>query len=184
MLALTSAPGARAARADALVAGISPTDVLIHLLKLYNRLLAPFSIHLEKRHRISINEFRALMSIGRLGTTASHELAEITGVNPMAISRAVAALRRHRRIEVDTDRTNRRRKTLRLTPAGRALYDQMLPTTEKVARYLFEALRPDEIMAFDRFVRTVTEKLEARDETGKSAFLERTRPDDRTPGRR
>jgi DNA-binding MarR family transcriptional regulator len=161
-----------------LVAGVSPADILGHLLKLYNRLLAPFSVHLEKRHKISINEFRMLMMIGKLGATASHEVAELTGVNTMAISRAVALLRRHRRIEVVTDPSNRRRKILRLTPAGRALYEQMLPTTEKVGQYLFEALRPDEIMAFDRFVRTVTEKLEARDESGKSLFVERTRPDD------
>jgi len=158
--------------------GVSPTDILGHVLKLYNRLLVPFSAHLERRHKIGLNEFRMLMVIGRLGTTASHEVAELTGVNTMAISRAVALLRKHRRIEVTTDPTNRRRKTLRLTPTGRALYEQMLPTTEKVARYLFEALRPDEIMAFDRFVRTVIEKLEATDETGKSLFLERTRPDD------
>ena len=159
-------------------AGVSPTDILGHVLKLYNRLLVPFSAHLEKRHKIGLNEFRMLMMIGRLGTTASHEVAELTGVNTMAISRAVALLRRHRRIEVTTDPANRRRKVLRLTPAGRALYEQMLPTTEKVARYLFEALRPDEIMAFDRFVRTVIDKLEATDASGKSLFLERTRPDD------
>jgi DNA-binding MarR family transcriptional regulator len=116
------------------------------------------------------------MSVGRLGSAASHEVAELTGVNTMAISRAVAVLKRQRRIEVTTDPTNRRRKTLRLTAAGRALYEQMQPTTEKVSRYLFEALRPDEIMAFDRFVRTVIDKLEATDEDGKSLFLERTRP--------
>lgn len=160
------------------IGAVSPVDVLTHILKLHNRLLAPFSIHLEKRHKISLNEFRLLMTIGRLGMTASHEVAEITGANTMAVSRAVAVLRRQRRIEVTTDANNRRRKTLRLTPAGRALYDRMLPTTEKVGRYLFEALRPDEIMAFDRFVRTVTEKLEARDANGRSVFLERTRPDD------
>jgi DNA-binding MarR family transcriptional regulator len=163
-----------------LVGGVNPTDILGHVLKLYNSLLAPFSAHLEKRHKISLNEFRMLMMIGKLGTTASHEVADLTGINTMAISRAVALLRRHRRIEVTTDPGNRRRKTLRLTPAGHALYEQMLPTTERVARYLFEALRPDEIMAFDRFVRTVIEKLEATDEAGKSVFLERTRPDDTT----
>jgi MarR family transcriptional regulator, lower aerobic nicotinate degradation pathway regulator len=157
---------------------VRPTDILSHVLKLYNRLLVPFSAHLEKRHKIGLNEFRMLMTIGHLGTTASHEIAELTGVNTMAISRAVALLHRHRRIEVATDPANRRRKTLRLTPAGRALYEQMLPATEKVARYLFEALRPDEIMAFDRFVRTVIEKLEAKDADGKSLFLERTRPDE------
>lgn len=159
------------------VASVSPADVLNHILKLHNRLLAPFSIHLEKRHRISVNEFRLLMSVGRLGSAASHEVAELTGVNTMAISRAVAVLKRQRRLEVTTDPTNRRRKTLRLTAAGRALYEQMQPTTEKVARYLFEALRPDEILAFDRFVRTVTDRLEARDDTGRSLFLDRTRPD-------
>lgn len=161
-----------------IVASVSPADVLSHLLKLHNRLLAPFSTHLEKRHKISVSEFRLLMTLGRLGSLASHEVAELTGVNTMAISRAVAVLRRQRRLEVAPDPTNRRRKTLRLTAAGRALYDQMLPTTEKVARYLFETLRPEEIVAFDRFVRTVTEKLEARDEAGRSLFLERTRPDD------
>lgn len=162
----------------ALVSTVSPADVLNHILKLHNRLLAPFSIHLEKRHRISVNEFRLLMSIGRLGSAASHEVAELTGVNTMAISRAVAVLKRQRRLEVTTDPTNRRRKTLRLTATGRALYEQMQPTTEKVARYLFEALRPDEILAFDRFVRTVTDRLEARDDTGRSLFLDRTRPGD------
>lgn len=172
---LSVAPAA--ASVTAFPSGVNPTEILGHVLKLYNRLLVPFSAHLEKRHKIGINEFRMLMMIGRLGTTASHEVAELTGVNTMAISRAVALLRKHRRIEVTTDPNNRRRKTLRLTPSGRELYEQMLPTTEKVARYLFEALRPDEIMAFDRFVKTVTEKLEATDEHGKSLFLERTRPD-------
>ena len=155
---------------------VSPSEVLSHLLKLHNRLMAPFSEHLEKRFRISVNEFRLLMTVGRLGTTASHEVADLTGVNTMAISRAVAVLRRQRRIEASTDPDNRRRKTLRLTAAGKALYKQMTPTTEKVARYLLETLRPDEVMAFDRFVRALTEKLEARDEAGRSLFLERTRP--------
>jgi hypothetical protein len=59
----------------------------------------------------------------------------------------VAVLRRQRRIEVTTDPDNRRRKILRLTPpVGQG--SQML-TTEK-GRAPFEALRSDEIMAFDR----------------------------------
>jgi MarR family transcriptional regulator, lower aerobic nicotinate degradation pathway regulator len=158
-------------------ASVSPAEVLSHILKLHNRLMTPFSVHLEKRHKIGVNEFRVLMTVGRVGSVASHEIAEVTGVNTMAISRAVAVLKRQRRLLVTTDTSNRRRKTLRLTPVGRALYDQMQPATEKVARYLFESLRPDEIVAFDRFVRTVTEKLESRDDEGRSLFLERTRPD-------
>ena len=154
-----------------------PADVLHRLLKLNNRLMAPFSAHLERRYKISVNEFRLLMMIGRLGSSASHELAEMTGVTTMSVSRAVAMLERHGRITVETDATNRRRKTLALTAEGERLYRTMLPTTDKVADYLFAALRPDEIMAFDRYVTTLTEALEAQDEEGRSRFVEETRPD-------
>ena len=95
-----------------------PGKELLHqLLKLTNRLMAPFSTHLAHRYKISLNEFRLLMTIGSLGRSASHELAELTGVNVMSVSRAVATLERHGRIEVVRDPANRRRKWLKI---GRA----------------------------------------------------------------
>src|SRR5690606_13548743 len=48
--------------------------MLHQLLKLTNRLMAPFSTHLAHRYKISLNEFRLLMTIGALGRSASHEL--------------------------------------------------------------------------------------------------------------
>lgn len=167
------------APAKATPGGVRPSELLTRLLKLHNRLMTPFSVHVEKRHKISLNEFRMLMSIGRLGVTASHELVEQTGINAMGVSRAVSELHRHGRIVLDVDPDNRRRKSIHLTPKGQALYEQMLPTTDKVAHFLFEALRPDEVMAFDHFVRTLTAQLEATDEHGKSQFVERTRPTDK-----
>src|SRR5687767_14274157 len=75
-------------QSDPFIAGIDSVSVLNSLLKLNNRLHTHFSTHLEKRYNISVNEFRLLMSIGRLGTTASHELTERVGVNAMGVSRA------------------------------------------------------------------------------------------------
>ena len=98
--------------------------MLHELLKLTNRLMAPFSTHLSHRYKISINEFRLLMTIGALGRTASHELAEMTGVNVMSVSRAVATLERHGRIEVVPDPRNRRRKWISLTEEGRKLRER------------------------------------------------------------
>src|SRR3569833_1966825 len=69
-----------------------PAAFLARFLKLTNEIMAPFSTHLEKRHKINVNEFRVLMSVGRLGTAASHELVEFTGVHPMAVSRGVNKL--------------------------------------------------------------------------------------------
>lgn len=156
---------------------VSPADLLHHLLKLQNRLIAPFSVHLEKRYRVTVNEFRTIMLVGRLGETASHELVEITGVSPMSVSRAVSALHRQGRLAIALDPANRRRKMLRLTEAGEVLYHEMLPTTEKVADYLFTSLAPADVVALDRMVSALVDSLEAVDELGRSKFLEATKPD-------
>jgi DNA-binding MarR family transcriptional regulator len=151
--------------------------MLHQLLKLTNRLMAPFSTHLSHRYKISLNEFRLLMTIGALGKTASHQLAEQTGVNVMSVSRAVATLQRHGRIEVVRDPANRRRKWLTLTEEGERLYAIMRPQSEKVAEYLFSELKPDEIGQLETILTRLIDTLEAKDERGRSLFLEKTRPD-------
>lgn len=152
------------------------TRMLNELLKLTNRLMAPFSTHLSSQYKISLNEFRLFMMIGQLGTTASHEVAEMTGVNVMSISRAVSSLERDGRINVTTDPRNRRRKNLTLTEEGMKLYQIMRPATDKVAEYLFSELEAADVAALDRIVQKLIATLEARDKAGNSRFLEETRP--------
>lgn len=153
------------------------TIVLHRLLKLSNKLMAPFSVNLEKQYDISINEFRLLMLIGRRGETASHELAEMTGVNVMSVSRAVASLERKGRITVAPDPANRRRKTLRLTEEGQRLHEIMRPQTDKVSEYLLSDLSGRQVGELRRYIDRMIETLEATDEEGNSLFLERTKPD-------
>ena len=151
---------------------------LLHdLLKLNNRMLAPFSTHLAHRHRISLNEFRLLMTIGALGRTASHEVAEITGVNVMSVSRAVATLQRNNRVAVVRDETNRRRKWLTLTEEGQHLYNVMRPQSEKVADYVFNGLDAADLATLADLTAGMIARLEASDASGRSAFLEATRPE-------
>jgi len=157
---------------------VDQAHLLHQLLKLANRLLAPFSNHLADRYKISINEFRLLMMIGNLGTTASHEVADMTGVNVMSVSRAVSALQRHGRINVAPDPANRRRKVLTLTEEGERLYEIMRPQTVKVAAYLFSDLSGEEVAGLERILGRLIDTLEARDEEGRSLFLERTRPEE------
>jgi DNA-binding MarR family transcriptional regulator len=151
--------------------------MLHDLLKLSNRLMAPFSTHLADRYKISLNEFRLLMTIGALGTTASHEVAEKTGVNVMSVSRAVAALERNGRITVATDPNNRRRKALMLTDEGLRLYRIMKPQSHKVAHYLFSELNSMDIVTLNRILNQLIDTLEAKDEQGRSRFLEATKPE-------
>lgn len=165
------------AGAEKPASGDEKAAMLHRLLKLTNRLMAPFSTHLAHRYRISLNEFRMLMTIGALGRTASHQLAEMTGVNVMSVSRAVATLERHGRIEVAPDPANRRRKWLTLTEEGRWLYDTMRPQTVKVADYLLSDLSDAEFRQLRGLVDRLIATLEAHDEEGRSLFLERTRPE-------
>jgi MarR family transcriptional regulator, lower aerobic nicotinate degradation pathway regulator len=151
--------------------------MLHQLLKLTNRLMAPFSTHLAHRYKISLNEFRLLMTIGALERTASHELAELTGVNVMSVSRAVATLQRHGRIEVVRDAANRRRKWLTLTREGRRLYAIMRPQSEKVAGYLFSELACAEVEQLGTILTRLIDTLEATDAHGQSLFIERTKPE-------
>lgn len=151
---------------------------LLHdMLKLNNRLMAPFSTHLSHRYRISLNEFRLLMTIGALGKTASHEVADLTGVNVMSVSRAVATLQRSNRVQVVRDEANRRRKWLTLTEEGQRLYEVMRPQSDKVADYLFDGLDPTTLSTLADLVERLTERLEATDEKGRTRFLEVTRPE-------
>jgi len=150
---------------------------LHRLLKLNNRLMAPFSTHLSHRYNISLNEFRLLMAIGRLGASASHQLAEHTGVNAMSVSRAVQTLERHGRISIEPDPCNRRRKVLKLTPEGRRLYEIMRPQTSAVADFLLSDLPQADLDKLDEIVGKLIARLEATDEKGHSVFLEQTKPE-------
>ena len=161
--------------------GPDTAGVLHRLLKLHNRLMAPFATHLEKQHRITVNGFRVLMLTGRLGVTASHELVEILGVSPMSVHRAVQALHEQGRIVIEPDPDDSRRKFLRLTAQGQRLYRKMLPTSGMVADYLVSLLGPAEIEQFDAMVSRLISGLEARDDQGRSVFLERTRPELKDP---
>jgi DNA-binding MarR family transcriptional regulator len=82
------------------------------------------------------------------------------------------------RIVIEPDPVDFRRKVLRLSPEGQRLYRQMLPQTDTVANYLLSSLAPLEVQEFDRLITILTDGLEARDEEGRSVFLERTRPTD------
>jgi len=54
----------------------------------------------------------------------------------------------------------------------------MLRQTIKVGDYLVSDLSAKDVAAFERILSVLIATLEARDEQGRSLFLERTRPDD------
>jgi MarR family transcriptional regulator, lower aerobic nicotinate degradation pathway regulator len=152
-----------------------PLTTLNRLMRLHQCLWASFSANLESQYEISVNEFRVLMMAGQIGETASHEIADSTGMPVMAISRTIAALEKRGLIERNVDTGNRRRKPLKLTARGQRLFEKMMPTTRAVAKYLFDSLRLDEILSFDHCLEALTERVTQVDERGESVFIKQTK---------
>jgi MarR family transcriptional regulator, lower aerobic nicotinate degradation pathway regulator len=139
----------------------APALLLYRLLKLTNLIGRPFFASDAQRYQISMNELRVLMTLAPLREAASHELVDAAGMHPMNVSRAVAALRRHGRVQQRTDPDNRRRKLLQLTPEGMALYRNLVPHVQRIAARMFDTMSPEEIAALSRLLDGMTARLES-----------------------
>jgi DNA-binding MarR family transcriptional regulator len=141
----------------------TPTLVLYRLLKLTNMITRPFFADDAVRYDISVNELRVLMTLAPLREAASHELGVVAAMHPMNVSRAVAALRRHGRIQQQPDPNNRRRKLLKLTREGWALYQNLMPHVQQVADSLLGDMSQEDIRQLSRYIDIMTEHLNAAD---------------------
>lgn len=113
---------------------------LIALLKLGAFVNSPMRDGVCEPHGVSHTEAKVLMALVGEGERAGHDLVEIIGASPMNVSRAIMALKDRGWIEDGVDNDNRRRKPVRLTAAGRAAYQSMLPAMQGVADALFGGL--------------------------------------------
>ena len=138
----------------------APSLVLYRLLKLTNLITRPFLSDDALRYHLSINELRILMSLAPLREAASHELGMVSGIHPMNVSRAVAALRRRGRVSQRTDPDNRRRKLLQLTADGWKLYREMMPHVQQVATTVFGDMSAQELALLSRLIDRMTTRLE------------------------
>jgi DNA-binding MarR family transcriptional regulator len=138
-------------------------------------MIAAFNTHIEKQFSLSLGEFRVLMTLGRMESAASHEIAEATGIGTMNISRAVASLIKKGQVSATVDRKNKRRKILRLTDKGLQKFTQLSPSAELVAKYMVEGISDDELACFSRLITQMINQLEAEDDNGESIFLQQTR---------
>jgi len=152
-----------------------PSLMMFRLLRLYNQMIASFKAHIEKQFSLSLGEFRILMTLGRMESAASHEIAEATGIGIMNISRAVASLTKKGQVTATVDRKNKRRKILRLTDKGLRRFAQLSPSAELVAKYMVQGISEGELVLFSRLVTQMIHQLEAEDENGESIFLQQTR---------
>lgn len=133
--------------------------LLIDLLKLGTFIGTPMREGVADPLGLTNTDLRIVLALGGEGELAGHDLSEIMGLPPMNVSRAIAALMKRGLVEPGTDRRNRRRKPVRLTPTGQALFAQTIPSMAHVGADLFKGVAARDREAFRRVAASVLSRI-------------------------
>ncbi|WP_295364694.1 MarR family winged helix-turn-helix transcriptional regulator [Arenimonas sp.] len=125
---------------------------------LSNRISQDIARLYADRFELGITEWRVLAVLGRRDGLSAREVAERTAMDKVAVSRAVASLQAAGRIERETHGDDRRRSVLRLSPAGRAIYEDVAPMALAYQRRLLEGLDETQRAALFRLLDLMEER--------------------------
>jgi len=119
-----------------------PADdsIFFKLVRVVNLTARPFSESIGKAHQLSLNEWRVLLVLANHPGVAASEVAAITGLDKMSVSRALAALLRRGRVVRKVDGDDKRRLLLRLSAEGERLYERIGVPAKERERSVFRGM--------------------------------------------
>ncbi len=111
---------------------------------LSNRTSDAIAREYSQRFDMTIPEWRVMAVLGRFSGLSANQVAKRTAMDKVAVSRAVARLIEAGRIQREFDDDDRRRSMLRLSEAGYAVYDQIVPLALGFEQHLLGDMLPEE----------------------------------------
>lgn len=108
------------------------------------------------RYGIGIPEWRVLVTLGEFGMMTGKAVGAHTHMHKTKVSRAVAQLEKRKLVSRRVNRADMREAFLSLTPAGRAMYEDLAPIALDFADRLLRVLDASDRAAFDRAVQRLT----------------------------
>jgi DNA-binding MarR family transcriptional regulator len=131
---------------------------LPHRLNVLSSLVSQALTQVYSKHGIGIPEWRVLVSLGQYGAMTGKAVGTHTHMHKTKVSRAVAQLEARRYIARKANRADLREAFLSLTPAGRAVYEELAPRARDFTERLSAVVAADDRAAFDRAVAKLTER--------------------------
>src|SRR6476646_7522962 len=125
-----------------------------------------------ERYGIGVPEWRVLVTLGQYGMMTGKSIGAHSHMHKTKVSRAVALLEKRKLVTRRANRADLREALLTLTPAGRAMYDDLAPIALAFANRLSEVVDTADRAAFERAVDRLIErsaKLAAEFTKGKPA---------------
>jgi DNA-binding MarR family transcriptional regulator len=111
-----------------------------------------------ERYKIGVPEWRVLVTLGQYSVMTGKAIGTHTHMHKTKVSRAVAELERRKLVTRRVNRADLRESFLSLTPAGRAIYEELAPGALEFARKLAEVVDPIDRSAFERALQKLTEQ--------------------------
>ena len=111
-----------------------------------------------ERYGIGVPEWRVLVTLGQYGMMTGKAIGAHSHMHKTKVSRAVALLEKRKLVTRRVNRDDLRESFLTLTPAGRAMYDNLAPVALEFAQRLSDAIDPADRKAFERAIHHLTER--------------------------
>ena len=103
-----------------------------------------------ERYGIGVPEWRVLVTLGQYGVMTAKAVGAHSHMHKTKVSRAVALLEDRKLLARRVNREDMRESLLSLTPAGTAMYQELVPVASEFASRLLDVVEPGDRAAFDR----------------------------------
>lgn len=110
------------------------------------------------RYGIGVPEWRVVVTLGQYGMMTGKAIGAHSHMHKTKVSRAVALLEKRKLIARRANRADLREAFLALTPAGRAMYDDLAPVALDFASRLSQVVDPTDRAAFERAIDRLIER--------------------------
>ncbi len=111
-----------------------------------------------ERYRIGVPEWRVLVTLGEFGMMTAKAIGRHSHMHKTKVSRAVAQLERRKLVSRKANRADMREAFLSLTPAGRAVYNELAPAALDFVRQLMETVDAADRVALERALNKLIER--------------------------
>lgn len=110
-----------------------------------------------ERFDLTLAEWRVIAVLGRDAGMTARQIADVTAMDKVTISRAVARLVKMKRVKSRADQADARRQRLTLSPQGAKIYAEIVPLALSLEQKLLTHLPADDQAILDVLLQKLTE---------------------------
>lgn len=133
------------------------------IILLSNIIGKPFFSGLDKKFSIALNEWRIILVLKFHPNISATDIATMTGLQKMAVSRSIQALLKRGYIGLGQDPVDGRRKLINLTRSGKAVFTAVFPTAIKRDQQVKDCLTEQEQKTMLQLLNKIITAMQAMD---------------------